>query len=53
MKIKIQFPGLKGYVIIDGDKITCHNADENLKYMKRLVEIAKDFRERWNDGISS
>jgi hypothetical protein len=50
MKIKFQFPGLSGYVIVDGDKITCHGADKDAKYMKKLVEIAKDFVERWRNN---
>ena len=43
------FPGLKGYVYADveNNKLVCHDADPELKYMKLLHEIAKEWLDAW------
>ena len=41
-----RFPWLKGHVELDGkNKISFHNADPDLKYMKDLAKKAKVWQE--------
>lgn len=40
-------PDLKGYVKYENGEFTTHGADSDLRYMKLLLKIAKEWVEEW------
>lgn len=42
-----KIPNLKGYIKYENGKFTTHNTDPDLRYMKLLMEIAKEWIDLW------